>query len=68
MDGPFSKLDEVQKTKVIKELPSYAPQVIIFSKDKIDNYFDKNIIGYEWTITSNEEQNISKVKEGYIWK
>lgn len=68
LDGPFSKLDEIQKTKVIKELPSYAPQVIIFSKDKIDNYFDKNIIGYEWTITSNEEQNISKVKEGCIWK
>ena len=68
LDGPFSKLDEVQKPKVIKELPSYAPQVIIFSKDKIDNYFDKNIIGYEWTIISNEEQNISKVKEGCIWK
>lgn len=64
LDGPFSKLDAQHRQNVIDTIPSYAPQVILFSKDDINSCFDiepQNV----WTIYSNEERNISTVKYGY---
>lgn len=66
LDGPFSKLDVIQRQNVINTIPSYAPQIILFSKDDLSPCFgsdlpDENI----WTIYSNDERNISFVKRGY---
>ena len=44
------------------------PQVIIFSKDPINDYVRKDNIGKLWTIISNEEKNNAQVVEGYLWK
>lgn len=68
LDGPFSKLDEEQKSNVVNEIPKYAPQVIIFSKDPLNDYVRKDNIGKLWTIISNEEKNNAQVVEGYLWK
>lgn len=68
LDGPFSKLDEEQKTNVVKVIPQYAPQVIIFSKDPLENFVEDNVIGKTWTIQSNDEKNYAVVKEGLLWK
>lgn len=67
LDGPFSKLDEEQKRNVATIIPQYAPQVIIFSKDPLIEYIDKEQMGQVWTIESNEEKNNAIVKEGYLW-
>lgn len=68
LDGPFSKLDPEQKSNVIHVIPEYAPQVIIFSKDPLNEYIDNDKIGKVWTIVSNEEKNNAEIKEGYLWK
>jgi len=68
LDGPFSKLDEDQKKNVIETIPQYAPQVIIFSKDDLHNYFNEDSIGNVWTIESNDEKNVAYIKEGHLWK
>ncbi|MBD5471461.1 MAG: hypothetical protein HDR20_00685 [Lachnospiraceae bacterium] len=67
LDGPFSKLDEVQKRNVATIIPKYAPQVIIFSKDPLMDFVDKDRMGKVWTIESNEEKNNAFVQEGYLW-
>ena len=67
LDGPFSKLDPEQKENVVKTIPEYAPQVIIFSKDPLQEYIDPEMIGHEWTIISNDEKNDAQIKEGFIW-
>ena len=68
LDGPFSKLDPIQKQNVINEITQFAPQVILFSKDSLQEDFEKGLIGSVWTIMSNDEKNISYVEEGYKWK
>lgn len=68
LDGPFSKLDKKHRALVISKLLDFAPQVIVFSKDDLHNVFEESNIGYVWTIQSNEEKNISYVKEGKIWR
>lgn len=68
LDGPFSKLDEEQKSNIINVIPKFAPQIILFSKDDLTEYFDETDIGNVWTIISNEEKNISYFEEGYKWK
>ena len=68
LDGPFSKLDPIQKQNVINEITQFAPQVILFSKDSLQKDFEKGLIGSVWTIISNDEKNISYVEEGYKWK
>lgn len=68
LDGPFSKLDEEQKNNIINVIPKFAPQIILFSKDDLSEYFDENDVGNVWTIISNEEKNKSYVEEGYKWK
>ena len=67
LDGPFSKLDYDQRQNVINTIPYYAPQVIIFSKDSLIDYFSDDIVGKIYTLVSNDEKNNSKVKEGYLW-
>lgn len=67
LDGPFSKLDEEQKSNIINVIPKFAPQIILFSKDDLTDYFDENVVGNVWTIISNEEKNISYFEEGYKW-
>lgn len=68
LDGPFSKLDEDQKRNVINNLPDFAPQVILFSKDDLHGVFPPENIGRVWTIESNHEKNVAKITEGYLWK
>lgn len=67
LDGPFSKLDADQRQNVIDCIPKFAPQVILFSKDSLQDYFDPAMIGRVYTIQSNEEKNIASVKEGFTW-
>lgn len=68
MDGPFSKLDTKQKANVLKMLPTFAPQVVIFSKDDLSDFLPDSDIGCIWTIKSNYEKNIATVEEGFLWK
>ena len=68
LDGPFSKLDEEQKKNVVSIIPKYAPQVIIFSKDPLEEFVEEGSIGRTWTIQSNDEKNYAVVKEGTLWK
>lgn len=68
LDGPFSKLDPDQRQNVIDTIPSFAPQVILFSKDDLNAYFSPEAIGKIWTIQSNREKNVAQIKEGYLWK
>lgn len=65
LDGPFSKLDVIQRQNVINTIPAYAPQVILFSKDDINNCFGENGIENVWTIYSNAERNVSYVEKGF---
>jgi len=67
LDGPFSKLDADQRQNVIDCVPQFAPQVILFSKDSLQNYFDPDVVGRVYTIQSNEEKNIASIKEGFTW-
>ena len=65
--GPFSKLDPDQRQNVVNVIPKFAPQVILFSKDDLHDVFTENQIGRVWTIVSNEEKNVARVEEGYLW-
>ena len=67
LDGPFSKLDPDQRQNVVNIIPKFAPQVILFSKDDLHDVFTENQIGRVWTIVSNEEKNVARVEEGYLW-
>ena len=69
LDGPFSKLDPDQRQNVIDTIPSFAPQVILFSKDDLTDCFEKqpDMVGRVWTIESNAEKNVATVEEGYRW-
>ena len=66
LDGPFSKLDAIQRQNVINTIPQYAPQIILFSKDDITSCFAPETIGGIWTLFSNEEKNVTVVKQGYF--
>ena len=68
LDGPFSKLDPDQRQNVVNMLPTFAPQVIVFSKDDLHDVISNDNIGRVWTIVSNDEKNIAKVEEGKLWK
>lgn len=68
LDGPFSKLDPEQRQNVVNMLPTFAPQVIVFSKDDLHDVISKDSIGRVWTIVSNDEKNVAKVEEGKLWK
>lgn len=67
LDGPFSKLDPDQRQNVIDTIPEYAPQVILFSKDDLQDCFIEERIGAVWTIHSNSEKNVAYIEEGYTW-
>ncbi len=68
LDGPFSKLDPEQRQNVVNMIPTFAPQVILFSKDDLHGIFSPENIGRVWTITSNAEKNIARIEEGHLWK
>ena len=55
LDGPFSKLDPDQRQNVVNMLPTFAPQVIVFSKDDLHDVISK-------------EKNVAKVEEGKLWR
>ena len=63
LDAPFSKLSPDNLERVVKILPDFAPQMIIFSKDDLNNLIDRKKIGFTYKIVSNENKNISKVEE-----
>lgn len=67
LDGPFSKLDSVQRQNVIDMIPQFAPQVIIFSKDDLHGVFKDEMVGNVWTIVSNDEKNVAHIEEGHLW-
>jgi hypothetical protein len=67
LDGPFSKLDIDQRQNVIDCIPQFAPQIILFSKDDLQEYIAPEVLGKVYTIHSNEEKNVSEVREGYAW-
>lgn len=67
LDAPFSKLDDENEPNVIATVPTFAPQLILFCKDSLENKFDPEVVGRKWTISSNAEKNISIVREGYHW-
>lgn len=67
LDGPFSKLGLDHRQNVIENIPHFAPQVIIFSKDNLQKDFRDDQIGYVYTIQSNAEKNVASVKEGFLW-
>jgi len=68
LDAPFSKLGDEPRQKVAAVIPEYAPQIILFSKDNLQGVFTDDQIGHVYTIQSNSEQNVSEVKEGFLWK
>ena len=68
LDAPFSKLGEGPRQKVIDTIPNYAPQIILLSKDNLQDSFAPEQIGKVYTIESNSEQNIAEIKEGFLWK
>lgn len=68
LDAPFSKLGDLPHQKVIDTIPEYAPQIILFSKDNLQDCFEQDKIGNVYTIVSNAEQNVAHVEEGFLWK
>lgn len=67
LDGPFSKLDIDQKNNVVNAIPEFAQQVILFSKDNLQDDIPSQYLGKVWTIQSNKSKNVAQVKEGYRW-
>lgn len=67
LDAPFSKLDAENEQSVVDTIPTFAPQLILFCKDSLENKFEPDVVGKKWTIMSNAEKNISVVREGYWW-
>lgn len=68
LDAPFSKLGDEPRQRVIDTIPRYAPQIILLSKDNLQNDFSEDMIGKVWTIVSNDEQNVAEIREGFLWK
>lgn len=68
LDAPFSKLGDGPRQKVIDTIPEYAPQIIILSKDNLQNCFNSDKIGKVYTIQSNKEQNVATIEEGFLWR
>jgi len=63
LDGPFSKLDAENRQKVLDTIPDYAPQIIVFSKDKIDDLLPASKVGQMYQITSNEHANVAVISK-----
>ena len=68
LDGPFSKLDTRHRQNVVDEIPNFAQQVILFSKDDLHDVFQEEHIGRIWTIKSNTKKNVARVEEGKLWR
>ena len=68
LDAPFSKLGDMPRQSVIETIPEYAPQIILLSKDNLQDCFGDERIGKVYTIVSNAEQNVARIEEGFLWK
>lgn len=64
LDGPFSKLDAVHIHNVVNIIPQFAPQIVLFSKDSLQDVIPPDMLGRVWTISSNKEKNVAVIKEG----
>ena len=67
LGSPISKLGVENRQNVVDIMPTFAPQVILFSKDDLHGAFPPDKIGHVWTIVSNDEQNVARVEEGHLW-
>lgn len=63
LDGPFSKLDPDNRQNVLNCIPSYAPQIILFSKDDLNPLIHADKLGKVYSIISNEYRNVAQVQE-----
>lgn len=52
LDAPFSKLDIVHKPRVVTKLLEYGDQIILFSKDSLNDYLPYENIGSMYTLES----------------
>ncbi len=67
LDAPFSKLTNESRQKVIETVPNYAPQIILMSKDNLQDSLPKNTIGRVYTIKTNADFNIAEIEEGFSY-
>lgn len=67
LDAPFSKLTNESRQKVIETVPNYAPQIILMSKDNLQDSLPKNSIGKVYTIKTNADFNIAEIEEGFTY-
>lgn len=62
LDGPFSKLDSDHRKNVCDKLSSFANQVIIFSKDMLEDVIDNTMIGSVYRIETNDQKNLATIE------
>jgi len=63
LDAPLSHLDDDHIKNVFQHLPQFADQIIIFSKEQIDNMVEEDNSPYKYQIKTNAEANKSIVEE-----
>ena len=64
LDAPFSKLGNEPRKKIATIIPEFAPQIIIMTKDDLQDDFLPEKIGKIYTIVSNDQQNVAYIEEG----
>lgn len=52
LDAPYSKLDGIHKDRVTRQLFAFGDQIILFSKDNLSEYMDKNHSGNCYLLNS----------------
>ncbi len=52
LDAPFSKLDIVHKPRVVNKLLEYGDQIILLSKDNLNDYLPEDNTGTVYTLES----------------
>lgn len=57
LDAPLSKLDQYHINKVFKHLPNFSNQLIIFSKEEIDELITEDDQDFVYQILSNKQAN-----------
>jgi DNA sulfur modification protein DndD len=61
LDAPLSKLDPYHIAKVLEHLPTFSNQIIIFSKEEIDQLITKDDKEYIYQIMANKEANKARL-------
>jgi DNA sulfur modification protein DndD len=67
LDAPLSKLDIYHIEKVFEHLPSFSNQIVIFSKERIDQYITDEDQNHMYQIMSNKQANQAVIGK-YIGK